>query len=245
MTQNTGHSEITYQHIAIVEDDEQLAELTANFLRENGFKVTHFNHGSRAAEQLPQLNVDLMILDLMLPGIDGIELCKSVRQWFKGPILMLTAKSSAFDQVIGLEVGADDYVVKPVDPHVLLARVRALLRRTGHATQKDSSSETALQFGQLEIDPSAQRVTFRSEDINLTTREFQLLWLLAENAGQIISRDEIFARTRGLDYDGMDRTVDVRISKLRKKLDDDSDQPRRIKTVWGKGYLFVPDAWDN
>ncbi len=244
MASDLLNSQVVYQHIVIVEDDQRLAELTADFLQQNGFKVTLFTNGKVAAENLPNLKPDLMILDLMLPGLDGIELCKQVRRWFNGPVLMLTAKSSAFDQVIGLEVGADDYVVKPADPHVLLARVRALLRRMSHSSANSTDTEQALRFGELEIDPSAQRVILNEQTINLTTREFQLLWLLAENAGHIISRDEIFARTRGLDYDGMDRTVDVRISKLRKKLGDDSEQPSRIKTVWGKGYLFVPDAWD-
>ncbi len=234
------------QHIAIVEDDKRLAELIGDFFQQNNFKVSLISRGDSALDKLPALSPNIIVLDLMLPGVDGLEVCRQLRTWFQGPILMLTAKSSAFDQVVGLEIGADDYVIKPVDPHVLMARVRALLRRVSSATseQLDTNRENVLHFGLLEIDPSAQKVSLNKKDVNLTTREFQLLWVLAKSAGHIVSRDEIFARTRGLDYDGIDRTVDVRISKLRKKLGDDSEQPYRIKTIWGKGYLFVPGAWE-
>jgi len=181
----------------------------------------------------------------MLPGIDGIEVCKQLRNYFTGPVLMLTAKGSDFDQVIGLEIGADDYVIKPVEPHVLLARIRALLRRTNNQVQDKDTNDEQLIFGNLSISRPSRTVILSGKDIPLTTREFQLLWLLASKAGTIISRDAILSHTRGLNYDGLDRTVDVRISKLRKKLDDITEQPVKIKTIWGKGYLFVPTAWQE
>lgn len=235
------------KHLAIIEDDKRLAELTREFLIQNGFEVTIISRGDTALELLPMLTIDLVILDLMLPGLEGLEVCKQLRVFFKGPILMLTAKDSDFDQVLGLEVGADDYVVKPVEPHVLLARIKAHLRRNSllnEVTETEHSNEL-LTFNQLTIDPQAQTVNLNNTEISLTSKEFQLLWMLASKAGNIVSRDEIFSQTRGLGYDGLDRTVDIRISKLRKKLGDCSEQPRRIKTIWGKGYLFVPTAWQE
>ena len=154
--------------------------------------------------------------------------------------MMLTAKSSDIDQVVGLELGADDYVVKPAEPRVLLARARALLRR-GEASD---NSPTELTFGQLSICSKSHHISLAGQRVILTTQEFDLLWLLACNAGQVLSRDTTYQELRGLEYDGLDRTVDVCISHLRKKLNDDSESPRRIKTVWGKGYLFAAEAWD-
>jgi DNA-binding response OmpR family regulator len=168
-----------------------------------------------------------------------------MRESFNGPILILTAKNSDIDHVMGLELGADDFVNKPIEPPVLLARLRALMRRQGKNSHPVESIEQthALQYGQLRIDRNAQQVYLGQQQIELTTQEFSLLWLLAENAGKILTRDEIFSAMRGIEYDGLDRSVDVRISHLRKKLQDHGDQPKRLKTVWGKGYLFVADAW--
>jgi two-component system OmpR family response regulator len=232
-------------HIIIVEDDERLASLTSEFLTQNNFDITIISRGDTAIEDLSKLSFDMVILDLMLPGIDGIEVCKHLRTYFNGPVLMLTAKDSDFEQVVGLEIGADDYVIKPVEPHVLLARVKALLRRSINSNTKINAEKDTLTFDQLSIKRDSQTVSLFGNDIVLTTREFQLLWLLALQAGNIISRDEILSHTRGLNYDGLDRTVDVRISKLRKKLGDIAEQPSRIKTIWGKGYLFVPTAWQS
>jgi two-component system OmpR family response regulator/two-component system response regulator RstA len=163
-----------------------------------------------------------------------------VRDKFSLPILMLTAKSEDFDQVLGLELGADDYVIKPAEPRVLLARVNALLRR-GQTVTKTSEE---LQFGDLIIDKTSRIVQLSDKEIVLTSHEFELLWLLASNAGQVLSREHVHQHMIGRQYDGLDRTVDVRVSRIRKKLGDNSDKPFRIKTVWGQGYLFVSDAWD-
>ncbi len=238
-------NDLTNPHLVIVEDDERLAQLTKEFLIQNNFDVTVISRGDTAVKELPKLSIDLVILDLMLPGIDGIEVCKQLRTYFSGPILMLTAKDSDFDQVVGLELGADDYVIKPIEPHVLLARIRALLRRATQVKSQSKADNEQLVFGELSIKRPSRSVTLAEKEIEMTTREFQLLWLLASHAGKIVSRDEIFTHTRGLDYDGLDRTVDVRISKLRKKLGDTSEKPNKIKTIWGKGYLFVATAWQD
>jgi DNA-binding response OmpR family regulator len=162
-------------------------------------------------------------------------------------VLILTAREDDMDQVAGLEMGADDYVKKPVEPRVLLARIRALLRRTQAADSKPPEQSDGcpdeLNFGGLSISRQAHRVSLESKTIDLTTNEFELLLMLAANAGTILDRDTIYKVLRGINYDGLDRSVDVSISRLRKKLGDTSSSPRRIKTIWGKGYLFVKDAW--
>ena len=226
--------------ILLVEDDEKLASLVKQYLEQSDFDVLIEGRGDRAADTLAQFQPDLLILDIMLPGKDGLTLCKEVRPTFRGPILMLTARDEDFDQVLGLEFGADDYVIKPAEPRVLLARIMALLRRTQRPAD---SKPTALDFGDLHIDLSSRNVTLDGEPILLSTHEFELLAIIAGQAGQILSRDYLFQTIYKREYDGFDRSMDVRISQLRKKLGDSGDEPQRIKTVWGKGYLFVADAW--
>jgi DNA-binding response OmpR family regulator len=180
----------------------------------------------------------------MLPGMDGLKVCSNLRMIYDGPILILTAKNSDIDHVMGLELGADDFVHKPIEPPVLLARLRALLRRSGkHGDAPPQEHRDILEFGALVINTRAHEVRLAGEVIDFTTQEFELLYYMASNAGRVLSRDDIFNNIRGIEYDGLDRTVDVRISRLRKKLNDDPGHPQRIKTVWGKGYLFVADAW--
>jgi two-component system response regulator RstA len=232
--------------VMIVEDDERLATLTAEYLQGNGMNVEVIGDGARAIGAIIERQPDLVVLDLMLPGADGLEVCRSVRDRFKKPILMLTARTDDVDQVLGLEMGADDYVAKPVKPRVLLARIRALLRRNDGS---DSADENAggdgngnrLEFGDLVIDNSAREVWLRDQPVDLTSAEYDLLWLLASHAGIILSREEIFERLRGIQYDGQDRSIDVRVSRIRPKVGDDPMNPRRIKTVRSKGYLFVKD----
>jgi DNA-binding response OmpR family regulator len=233
---------MTYNNlILLVEDDRRLAQLVKDFLEMNDFKVFVEEQGNRVLRQTQNLNPALIILDLMLPGKDGLTLCKELRPEFKGPILMLTARDSDADQVLGFEYGADDYVIKPVEPRVLLARVKALLRRY---YQQDPREQEALVFGQLHIQPTARKVSLQGEDIQLSSHEYDLLLSLAAQAGQILSREFLFNHIYNREYDGLDRTIDVRISQLRKKLQDNPDNPTRIKTIWGKGYLFIADAWD-
>jgi DNA-binding response OmpR family regulator len=227
--------------ILLVEDDRRLAQLVKDFLEMNDFKVFVEEQGNRVVRQAQNINPALIILDLMLPGKDGLTLCKELRPDFKGPILMLTARDSDADQVLGFEYGADDYVIKPVEPRVLLARVKALLRRY---YQQDPREQDAITFGQLNIQPTARKVSLNDEDVSLSSHEYDLLLALAAQAGQVLSREFLFNHIYNREYDGLDRTIDVRISQLRKKLNDNPDNPTRIKTIWGKGYLFIADAWN-
>ena len=230
--------------VLLVEDDARLANLTARYLRQNGLSVAVESHGDRAIARFLSERPSVVLLDWMLPGKDGLTICRELRQSFGGPILIFTAKDSDIDQVIGLEAGADDFVSKPVEPMVLLARVRALLRRM-EISQGAAEPSADIELGGLKISEASHRVWLHGQEILLTTQEFELLLELARGAGKILSREALFKRIRGIDYDGLDRSIDGRISKLRKKLNDNADAPSRIKTIWGKGYLLVPDAWEE
>ncbi len=226
--------------ILLVEDDIRLASLVQSFLTQHGFSVQLQTQGDAVAEHCRQFQPDLIVLDLMLPGLDGFGVCRQLRPWYKGPILILTAKQSDIDQVLGLELGADDYVIKPVEPRVLVARINALLRRT---LSPGKTEQQELRFGRLLLKQRAREAWYDEERVELTSYEFDLLWMLARHAGQTVKREAIHQQIIGREYDGLDRTVDVRVSHLRRKLGDNAETPFRIKTVWGKGYLFVADAW--
>lgn len=227
--------------ILIVEDDLKLARLMAEFLQQHGFDVAMAHRGDTANALSESFSPHLTILDLMLPARDGLQLCRDIRSRSDTPILILSAREDDVDQILGLESGADDYVIKPVDPRVLLARVRALLRRRSNGL----AAAERLEFGALVIDSRARIVKYQGRHLELATTEFELLWLLAQSAGQVLSRDAILNALRGIEFDGNDRSVDMCISKLRRKLNDDPRVPRRIKTVWGKGYLFSPLDWED
>lgn len=229
------------QHIVLVEDDNRLANLIKKFLEQHSFKVTVIDRGDKAVDAILTSQPDLVILDIMLPHLDGFSICRKIRSEFSNPILFLTAKDSDFDHVLGLEIGADDYIIKPIEPHVLLARINSLFRRVSNQLPRDVAS---LKFGKLSIDKQSRHVSYEDETVELTSHEFELLWLLASRAGEAQSRDYIHNKMIGREYDGLDRSVDVRISRLRKKLHDNPDNPFRIITVWGKGYLFSATAWD-
>ncbi|MCG8613763.1 MAG: response regulator [Pseudomonadales bacterium] len=238
--------------ILIVEDDERLADLTKEYLETNGLIVGVEPNGAHAVERIKNEKPDLVVLDLMLPGEDGLSICRRVRPFYSGPILMLTARTDDLDQVLGLEMGADDYTSKPVRPRVLLARIRALLRRvkeqgvsgaeSAAASDEDQGEQTRLVFNDLVVDKAMREAWLNDESIDLTSAEFDLLWLLASNAGNVLSREEIFTALRGIEYDGQDRSIDVRVSRIRPKIGDDPVHPKRIKTVRSKGYLFVKEA---
>jgi DNA-binding response OmpR family regulator len=230
--------------ILLIEDDARLAELTAAYLEQNGLRVAVEGRGDRAIERFVREKPRLVLLDLLLPGKDGLSICRELRKHHDVPILMLTARDTDLDHVIGLEAGADDYVMKPVDPMVLLARVRALLRRAERGNAATGERKADMMLGALRISETSREVWLSGKPVPLTTQEFELLSLLAHRAGELVSRDEVFRTMRGIDYDGLDRSIDGRVSKLRRKLGDDAAAPTRIKTVWGKGYLLVPDAWE-
>jgi DNA-binding response OmpR family regulator len=226
--------------IVLVEDDLRLSELVSRYLEANGFQVTAIARGDEVVEQVHRDSPDLVILDLGLPGLDGISICKQLRPAYAKPILILTARNSDIDHVLGLEMGADDYVIKPVEPRVLTARVNALLRRSQAVAPP---AKSVFKFGDLAISTAGRSVSLAGRPIALSGSEFQLLVYLARHAGEAQSRETLYRELYHRDYDGMDRMLDVRISHLRKKLNDDADNPARIKTIWGEGYLFVPDAW--
>ena len=234
--------------ILLVEDDERLAKLTAEYLRKNDFDVSIEGRGDTAEARILNDNPELVILDVMLPGKDGFEVCRNIRDRYKGVILMLTAREEDFDQILGLELGADDYLAKPVQPRLLLARIKALLRRNPlpadpSASPEVTGEEDSLSFGSFSISQATRSAQLNNEDIDLTTAEFDLLWLLAQHAGSILSRDDLLQQLRGIGFDGLDRSIDARISRLRRKLGDDPENPTRIKTVRSKGYLFSKHDW--
>jgi two-component system, OmpR family, response regulator RstA len=232
--------------ILLVEDDTRLSALIQEYLQKQSMIVSIEHRGDLACDRIIDESPDLVILDLMLPGLDGLEVCKAVRPKYAGPIMMLTARDEDIDQVVGLEIGADDYVTKPVQPRVLLARIRALIRRfsnTASTQQESQLKKNEYSYGCFSISAAAREAWLHGEVLDLTTNDFDLLWLLASNPGEVFTRDNILESLRGIDYDGIDRSVDIRISRLRKKLGDDTSHPLRIKTIRGKGYLFVKEAW--
>ena len=235
---------MTTPRILVVEDDERLAALTAEYLHKHDLDVAVEPRGDTAEARILAERPDLVVLDVMLPGRDGFDICKSLRPHYDGVILMLTARDEDIDQVLGLELGADDYIGKPVQPRVLLARIRALLRRAG-PTPEAIANPTADErvFGRFSINQATRVARLGETQIELTTAEFDLLWLLATHAGNILSRDDLLMELRGIGFDGLDRSIDARISRLRKKLGDDPENPTRIKTVRGKGYLFSRHDW--
>ncbi|WP_185235474.1 response regulator [Teredinibacter franksiae] len=227
--------------VLLAEDDKRLAELVKDYLESHDFQVVVEDVGHTVPRAVQSLNPDIVILDVMLPGKDGLTICKEIRPRYDGPILMLTARDSDVDQVSGLEYGADDYVIKPAEPRVLLARIRALLRRYQQPEEKE---QTEIHFGALSLFVSSREVRLRKEVVALSSHEFDMLLTFAKQPGKVLSREYLFNIIYGRPYDGMDRTIDVRVSQLRKKLGDCSDEPTRLKTVWGRGYLFVAEAWE-
>lgn len=231
-------------HVFLVEDDESLASLVKDYFERQGFTVSVEGNGDLAVECILNDKPDIIILDIMLPGKNGLDICRELRPQIDTPILMLTARTDDIDQIVGLEVGADDYMCKPVKPRLLLAKVNATLRRSAIANQKEIVEvDEVIKCGLLSVDKSKQEVFLAGEAIDLTTNELELLYQFSSNADRILTRDDLLNNLRGFGYDGLDRTVDMLVSRLRKKLGDNSAKPQKIKTVWKKGYLFVSDAW--
>ncbi len=234
---------MTIEHqpqILIVEDDIELAQWMQSYMQSKGYLVSLCHCGERAVNAIIQEQPDLVILDGMLPQLDGVDVCRQVRPHFSNAIIMVTARDDEIDEVLGLEMGADDYLTKPVRARALLTRVQKHLAKQQITANQQVNS---LIFNQLIIDNASKTVTLKGQVVNVSTHEFDLLWILARQAGQVISREALVKALRGFDYDGFDRSVDLKVSRLRKKLGDSSGEPSKIKTVWGKGYLFVKEAW--
>lgn len=226
--------------ILLVEDDCEIARLLGMLLRSEGFAFNHIDRGDLAVEAIRAQMPDMVILDVMLPGMNGVDICRTIRAFYPGGILMLTACEDDITEIASLNVGADDYLVKPIRPHVLLARLQALLRRI-NPPPSPHTTDASIHCGALSIDPQARSITIAGETLDLTTAEYDLLLLLAQNPGKIISRSECFQSLRGIEYDGLDRSIDMRLSALRKKIKEKTPELELIKTVRGKGYLLVAD----
>lgn len=221
-----------------VEDDSSLSQMVSDFLAPNGFEVSTESRGDLAVERIVSENPEVVLLDINLPGLDGLAICRQARQrHYDGPIIMLSARGEEIDEVIGLEVGADDYLAKPVRPRALLARLKMHLRRHTVTTRSENDP---IHVGNMTVDESRRLVTLGGEPLDLTTAEFDLLTLLAKNAGKVLPRAEIYEEIHGIKHDGIDRSIDLRISRLRKKLGDSPSNPARIKSVRGVGYLLSP-----
>lgn len=222
------------QTILIIDDDEKLNHLLGKFLGDFGFDLLSATTPSSGFKQIKNKKPDLIILDVMLPEMDGFEVCKTIRRTSRIPIIMLTARGDLTDRVVGLELGADDYLPKPFEPRELVARIQSILRRT-----RTTAFGTSESFGRLNIDFARQQVMLDNLTMDLTTSEYTVLAFLAVNMGKVLDRDQILQELSGIDCDAYNRTVDVAVSRLRQKLGEDPKNPKFIKTVWGSGYLFL------
>jgi DNA-binding response OmpR family regulator len=227
---------MTANRILLVEDDVRLATMVADYLGEAGFRTTRAASGAAAMQLAASETFDAMILDLMLPDADGLDICRGLRAKSDIPVLMLTARGDPLDRVVGLELGADDYLPKPFEPRELLARLRAILRRrTGPAISQ------VMRFGRLEIDVGAREVRLDGQRKALTGHQFAILVALAERAGRVLSREALMELTRREALEDFDRSIDVHVSRLRAAIEDDPKRPRRILTLRGAGYVFAKD----
>lgn len=220
--------------ILIIDDDEELTDLLETYLGDFGYKTTAVSSPSKGIELLVKSYFDLVILDVMLPEMDGFNVCKTIRETHSIPIIMLTARGEITDRVVGLELGADDYLPKPFEPRELVARIQAVLRR-GHKPAKKG----ILEIGDLKINLEKYTTTIDGVSLDLTTTEFEMLVLLVQSGGRVLSRDYIMQHIRGVDWTAFDRSVDVLISRIRHKLKDDPRNPHYIRTIRGAGYVFV------
>ena len=228
--------------LLMIEDDARLAQMVGEYLTQSGFGFSHAADGASGLELLQQRAPDLVILDLMLPDIDGLEVCRRIRALPNGlakvSVLMLTAKGDPMDRIIGLEIGADDYLPKPFEPRELLARIRAVLRRRGDNTS-EAAAATMMRFGTLEIDRNARTVTVGGALADLTSYQFDLLVAMAERAGRVLTRDQIMEAVRGRELEAFDRSIDVHMGRIRAAIEVDAKNPKRILTVRGVGYVFA------
>lgn len=225
------------ERILVVEDDPRLAEMLSEYLGQAGFRVNIAATGALAQRQLAtDAAYDAVVLDLMLPDMDGLDVCRQIRERADTPVLMLTARGDAIDRIIGLELGADDYLPKPFEPRELLARLRAILRRRGPGR---SGAEPLLHFGRLDIDSAARAVLLDGVRCELTGYQFDLLLALARDAGRVLSREALMDKVKGEHLEAFDRSIDVHMSRIRAAIEDDPKKPRRVITVRGAGYVFA------
>ena len=222
------------ERILLIDDDARLAAMVSEYLGAAGYRVTTAASGASGLERLGAQSYDALVLDLSLPDMDGLEVCRRLRARSDLPVLMLTARGEATDRIVGLELGADDYLPKPFEPRELLARLKALLRRANRG-----ANDSLLRFGQLEIDRDARAVRVAGEEKPLTSFQFALLVALAENAGRVLSRDTLMDLLKGEKLEAFDRSIDVHVSRIRAAIEDDAKKPRRIITVRGAGYVFA------
>ena len=228
--------------ILVVDDDPELRELLEAYLSQQGFDVITVRDGLEMDAIFAEFQIDLVILDLMLPGEDGLSIAKRLKQQNNLPIIIVSAQGDDIDRIVGLEVGADDYVSKPFNPRELLARIRAVLRRTNNnAPLKDSTSKR-LSFGKFQLDLNAHRLLCEGSPVLLTSGEFDLLHLLVQHPNEVMDRDKILDLLTGAERSPFDRSIDVRVTRLRSKIEEDPAEPGFIKTIWGKGYMFCPDS---
>ncbi|MDD1793068.1 response regulator transcription factor [Enterovibrio makurazakiensis] len=234
---------VNQKRILVVDDDLEIRELLQEYLSKSGYNVTTAQNGQEMKAKLAVQYPDLILLDVMLPGDDGFTLCKYVRQDSSVPIIMLTAVSDETDQIIGLELGADDYIAKPFSPRQLIARIRALLRRTQQLQETTMSKPKAIRFAQWRLDPVTQRLNHQvtGQDVEMTSADFALLMLFIENPNAMLDRNAISNATRGREAQPQERGIDVQVSRLRQRLKDNGRQSTIIKTVRGTGYIFVAD----
>jgi DNA-binding response OmpR family regulator len=234
--------------IFLVEDDAKLTALIKEYLERHHFAVAVETDGNRAVDRILEEKPALVILDILLPGKDGRTICRELRERYDGPIVMLTALDEEVDQVVGLEIGADDYITKPVRPRLLLSRIHAILRLAARSSRElltqdqpnhaENKTERIV-LGDLEIHPPSRTVLLKGKPIDLTTTQFDLLAFMGRHAGEVVSRDRLFKHLRGIDYDGFNRSIDLTIGRLREKIGDEGKNPRVIKSIRGEGYLMV------
>jgi two-component system, OmpR family, phosphate regulon response regulator OmpR len=224
------------ERILLVEDDPRLAEMLSEYLGEAGYQITVAPLGAVALQHLSSTEYDALVLDLMLPDMDGLDVCREVRSKSDTPVLMLTARGDAIDRIVGLELGADDYLPKPFQPRELLARLRAILRRR---VRGSPPGEASLRFGRLEVDTAARTVRLDGIICDLTGYQFNLLLALAQKAGRVLSREVLMDLVKGEHLESFDRSIDVHMSRIRASIEDDPKKPRRVITVRGAGYVFA------
>lgn len=228
------------KEILVIDDDVKLNELLRDYLKKFGFNVSTETQPEKALAILKNRTPDLIILDIMLPGMDGFQVCRKIRQSYDIPIIMLTARGEVEDRIVGLELGADDYMPKPFEPRELVARIQSVLRRGVDAAEPDR-----YRFKDLVVERDKQLVLQGGKRIELTTMEFEILCLFVQNPGKVLNRDGIMESLRGLEWEAFDRSIDVLVSRLRQKLNDNPKSPRYIRTIWGRGYKFIGEEHES